>query len=262
MWKDIAASVLGAANVGTDLLNYGNQVANLKYMKWAQERTWSREDNSVQRRVADLKAAGMSPILAAGQGAATSAPIRLEAPKLESPGESMKIPLLLMSQKADIARTVADTERIRLEAEGQKLANQYAASANPLTLQKKSLETEVLERTIEDAIWKIKKDSATSSANAQISAANVEIKKNEITQSQLDLVSKVLKNSLDEMKISEIEKELIIKEVAIATGKYNLEKWQLYGLPTNAGLDYLTRGAGIVGGALGEVLGKIGGGTK
>lgn len=51
--------------------------AQLQWMKDAQYMTWSREDNATQRRVNDLRTAGLSPVLAAGAAAQTSAPVQI-----------------------------------------------------------------------------------------------------------------------------------------------------------------------------------------
>ena len=65
------------------LWNNSSQNKNLRWQKWAQGVTWQREDNAIQRRVNDLRMAGLSPVLAAGQAAETSPPVRTEAPQLD-----------------------------------------------------------------------------------------------------------------------------------------------------------------------------------
>ena len=66
-----AAAVLGGAAVGSNLLtgylNYKNQKDTLSWQKDVQRDIFAREDTSIARRVADLKASGLSPVLAAGQ---------------------------------------------------------------------------------------------------------------------------------------------------------------------------------------------------
>lgn len=113
-WIAAAMGAGVAANLGVGLLNYGEQREQNTWMRHAQEYTWQREDNAVQRRVADLKAAGLSPVLAAGQGASTGSPIQLTPPKLEI-GDQAAMALGLMKMKADIDRTEAEKEAIKVQ---------------------------------------------------------------------------------------------------------------------------------------------------
>ena len=70
----------------------------------------------------DLRAAGLSPTLAAGSGAAASSPI---ATNLSQPGESMQARkqgyLDMMRQKEDISRTRAETDAAETMARKAKL---------------------------------------------------------------------------------------------------------------------------------------------
>jgi hypothetical protein len=91
----------GAVDALSGIVNSGLNIANWFRQDDWQKRTWRREDNAIQRRVADLKAAGLSPVLAAGSAAASGAPLNTRAPdtKIDLTG--------LMQQKENIASTRA-----------------------------------------------------------------------------------------------------------------------------------------------------------
>lgn len=115
-------STLGAGlDVGTGLLNAGLGIASYNWNKKAQQITWDREDNAVQRRVADLRAAGMSPTLAAGSAASASSPNTLSAPNVQTSLQQKSLnAAALMQAKAQIAKTQSEQQLIDLQYQKAK----------------------------------------------------------------------------------------------------------------------------------------------
>ena len=105
-----AAAVLAGASVGSNLLtgylNYEQQKDVLAWQKDTQRDIFAREDTSIARRVADLKASGLSPVLAAGQGAGTGGAVSVTPPQLNF-GDNAMVAMNLMKQEADISATRA-----------------------------------------------------------------------------------------------------------------------------------------------------------
>ena len=114
------AAVLGGAAVGSNMLtgylNYNNQKDTLHWQKDTQREIFQREDTAIQRRVADLNAAGLSPVLAAGQGAGTGGTVSVTPPQLNL-GDNAMVAMNLLKQEADISATRAQEAYTKLQQE-------------------------------------------------------------------------------------------------------------------------------------------------
>ena len=144
MIAEILSAGLGLSGIASgivgDTLNYkigkenlSLQKENLEYLKGVQQTTWNREDNAVQRRVADLKAAGLNPVLAAGSAANSGPIVSTQAPHRDAITLSNKTYLMnaamnLLRMKQDISTSVAQQKYL----ESQKEQSDSATKLNDI----------------------------------------------------------------------------------------------------------------------------------
>jgi len=81
----LAAIIGGGASLVSDIFNAVSTSSTNDLNERLMREAWARDDTAVQRRVADLRAAGLNPVLAAGSAAASSSPISLRPPQVSTP---------------------------------------------------------------------------------------------------------------------------------------------------------------------------------
>lgn len=110
------AAGAGIANgIGNWISQYNTNETNWRRNQALTREQWLRDDTAVQRRVADLKAAGLSPVLAAGSAANTSQPIASASSAPQWEGNPVMDYLSAVQQKANITSTNAGTELTKFQ---------------------------------------------------------------------------------------------------------------------------------------------------
>jgi len=109
-WAAVGAAALGGSGVVGSWLNRKSQKENLAWQKWAQKKTWQREDTAVQRSAEDFEKAGFNRILATGSKASTGPVVRTEAPQIDTDVSQI---MSAIKMKQDISATEVQKEMWR-----------------------------------------------------------------------------------------------------------------------------------------------------
>jgi len=169
-WLSGAGSALGGIS---GIANFGLGLMNYNYQKDLQKKMFEREDTSIARRVADLKASGLSPVLAAGQGASAGPVVPVKPPEVSGIDQMAQIYMNLITQQANVSHTKADMDRIFKQMEFMNSnidLNQF--KKNQLKAQTLKTEKETLGQIIrnsQDALtYKLMEKSGTGKDAGQI----------------------------------------------------------------------------------------------
>lgn len=114
--------------IKTNEKNFELQKDNLAYQKDLQNRIFEREDNSVQRRVADLKAAGLSPTLAAGSSAGAGSVVSTSAPQKKNNLEAFTALASLKTVLAQQRRAQTEADIAKATLNQIEMDNKYYRS--------------------------------------------------------------------------------------------------------------------------------------
>lgn len=127
------------ATQDTNAANIAMNATNNAHNEAMTREQWARDDTAIARRVADLRASGLNPVLAAGQGAQSSAPIAMQPGRSQAPqlngldnavGRGTQAYAALVQAREIKEREKLQTEALRTNLVGQRLTNENLRTEN------------------------------------------------------------------------------------------------------------------------------------
>lgn len=263
-WAEIIAAGLSAGAQGAGAIaNYMAQKSQASYQKDMQKQAWQREDNAVQRRKADLLAAGLSPVLAAGSAATTMAPIRIEAPQMDTAAiasagktvnEGMLTALAMKQGVESINKTAAETSNIQAQQHKTEVETDFMTQNNPTVIESNKIARDVANAT---------KPANINRAFAEVKGVNLDnanrvldskIKNLQVTNAEIDIVKNRISVTAARMGIPEKALDIVSKKIALDLKENELENAQFdtnfyhsRGIPRNLNFGIAQPAVGIGG---------------
>jgi len=145
-WTDIIPGLFDAGvnlysaynqnKIGQDMVTLEGE--NLQFQKdqqlyneELQQTIFNREDDAIQRRAKDLAAAGLHPMLAAGQSARAGSVVPISAPQRGTEGKKARLQAMETLSKMEAGRSVAEIQAIQAQTKKTTAEADYLTKTLP-----------------------------------------------------------------------------------------------------------------------------------
>lgn len=229
----------------------GSQIENQSYNRDLQERVFAREDNAVQRRAEDMRAAGINPILAAGSPAQAGSVVRSDAPQLDASQVVQNAlgvksaEVAIQKQKADVSRTQAETRLLNMQQRQLRITN-------PMSAEKLNLENLLSKGSLDPIIQGLKLKNDLSNLEKLIKAEGVEQAK---VKTWMDYIKW---NIAEKYSLTNAQTQALAMQFALMEKKYNYDWYKNKDLPSNAGSTSEIKNSYVMQSLINDMMDKLG----
>ena len=226
-----AGNLIGGLTLGAIQSKRNRQT--FEWNKHMQMTMMDREDNAVQRRAADMRAAGINPLLAAGSPAQAQNPGQLESPKL-AVMEKAEAAMRMITHQEEISMTRAQKALIRAQEVGQNIKNKFDALNNNLLLEGKAQENVFNRIMNEERLNNVLSEIRNRDAGTVLREQEAEFFSRNLEQKDLDLALSRLRETELSNTLTMQEEQILALRIANDTNEFILESHLDAGAPPNS----------------------------